>query len=141
MSYDLMVFDKNNVPKESSKFMDWYWRSMELECVEDIAYASEGLQKFFHLVREIFPPIDGPFALEGRGDEGQGMEACCCGYGIREDMVYLTLPYSVSQFAYNTVKRAAYFAGVGFYAPSNGGAPVFLKAAAQCFWKGNGSSP
>ncbi|MDE5893743.1 MAG: hypothetical protein K2H45_12550, partial [Acetatifactor sp.] len=87
---------------------------------QDISSMSEKLQNFFHSVRQIFPPMNGPFAPDDDElSENPAMEKRLCDYSIVEDMIYLSFSYSVSEFAYNTVRRAAYFAGVGFFNPSD----------------------
>lgn len=120
MSYDLLVFDKRRTPTNQSDFLDWYNQRMEEEDEGDISCVSEEMQVFFHSVRQIFPPMNGPFAPDDETLSGNpAMEKYLCDYRITEDMIYLSFSYSVSEFAYNTVKRAAYFAGVGFFNPSD----------------------
>ena len=88
--------------------------------MQEISSVSERLQAFFHSVRDIFPPMNGSFAPDDKMlSENPSMEKYLCDYDIREDMIYLAFSYSVSEFAYHTIKRAAYFAGVGFFIPSD----------------------
>lgn len=120
MSYDLMVFEKRGVPEDQSDFLNWYNQKMECESVQDITAVSEKLQAFFHSVREIFPPMNGSFAPDDTMlSENPSMEEYLCDYDMRDGIIYLAFSYSVSEFAYNTIKRAAYFAGVGFFNPSD----------------------
>ena len=62
MSYDLMVYEKGKAPVDQQKFMGWYNEKIESGNGKGISYASEKMQTFFHSVRNIFPPMDGPFA-------------------------------------------------------------------------------
>ena len=60
MSYDLMVYEKGKAPMDQQKFMGWYNEKIESGSSKGISYASEKLQIFFHSVRKIFPPMEGP---------------------------------------------------------------------------------
>lgn len=124
MSYDLMVYEKGKAPMDQQKFMGWYNEKIESGSSKGISYASEKLQIFFHSVRNIFPPMDGPFAQDNMAMEKPEMEKYLCGYSIMEDLIYLTFSHSVSRFAYDVIKRAAYFADVGFFEPSGNGMPI-----------------
>ena len=126
MGYDLMVFEKGKAPVDQQKFMGWYNEKIESGNGKGISYASEKLQTFFHSVRNIFPPMDGPFAPDNMAMENPEMEKYLCGYSIMEDLIYLTFSHSVSRFAYDVIKRAAYFADVGFFEPSGKGMPMFF---------------
>ena len=120
MSYDLMVFEKGKAPANHSDFLSWYEQKMEEESEQDISCMSEKMQNFFHSLRQIFPPMNGTFAPDDKElSENPAMERRLCDYSIVEDMIYLSFSYSVSEFACNVVKRAAYFAGVGFFNPSD----------------------
>ncbi len=125
MSYDLAVFEKSRAPAEAQRFLAWYAKQTEWDGDQDysdITRASLDLQRFFHQIRLIFPPMNGTFApsdeeLSARPD----LEERLCDYCIGEDIIYLSLACSVADSAYDLVKRAAYFAGVGFFSPSDGG--------------------
>ena len=75
MSYDLMVFETANAPKNKKDFMQWY--AQQTEWGEDhdhasIEVASPALQNWFMEMKETFPPMNGG-ALDGllhrpRGD-------------------------------------------------------------------------
>lgn len=120
MSYDLMVFEKKGVPTDKPSFMNWYHQKTEYENIQEISRASERLQNFFHSVRLIFPPMNGSYAPDDKVlAANPKMEEYLCDYSIGEDNIYLSFSYSVAEFAYNTIKRAAYFAGVGFFDPND----------------------
>ncbi|MDE7477747.1 MAG: hypothetical protein K2M91_07330 [Lachnospiraceae bacterium] len=146
MSYDLVVFEKSKAPVEAAKFLAWYEKQTEWGGdydYNDISHASPDLQKFFHKIRTSFPPMNGAFApsneeLSGRPD----LEERLCDYCIGEDMIYLSLAYSVADRAYELVKRAAYFTGVGFYDPSDGSAvPNFFESRYPMLLEGEGFQP
>lgn len=55
------------------------------------------------------------------------LEKYRCDYDICGDMIYISFSYSVSEFAYDTVKRAAYFTDVGFFDPNRNSQPVLFE--------------
>lgn len=130
MSYDLVVFEKKNAPADAEGFLAWYQEQTQWggDCdYNDISHASSGLQKFFHEVRKIFPPMNG--ALSPSNEELMNkpeLEERLCDYCIGDDIIYLSLAYSVADTAYGIVKRAAYFAGVGFFATDED-SPVYFE--------------
>lgn len=146
MSYDLAVFEKSKAPADTAEFLAWYREQTEWGGdydYNDISHASPNLQEFFQKVRVIFPPMNGAFAP---GDEElssrPGLEERLCDYCIGEDLIYLSLGYSVSDRAYDLVKRAAYFAGVGFFAASDRGAvPVFFERRCPMILEGEWFRP
>lgn len=146
MSYDLAVFEKSKAPADTAGFLAWYEEQTEWGGdydYNDIAHASPGLQKFFRQIRTIFPPMNGEFAP---GDEelenDPGLEELLCDYCIGEDLIYLSLAYSVADRAYELVRRAAYFAGVGFFSPSDGDSvPVFFGSRCPMLLEGEWFRP
>lgn len=143
MSYDLVVFEKSKAPADAEKFLAWYEAQIEWQGdydYDDISHASSNLQKFFQEVRIIFPPMNGAFApsdeeLMSKPD----LEDRLCDYCIGEDIIYLSLAYSMADRAYDIVKRAAYFAGVGFFSPSDGDdAPTLFESRYPLLLEGEG---
>lgn len=130
MSYDLVVFEKTKVPTNPTEFLSWYQKQVEWN--EDCDYngsshVSEKLQKFFHKIKDIFPPMNGPLSPNNKElSENPDLEERLCDYCIGKDLIHLSLAYSISGHAYDTVKRAAYFSGVGFFAPSTDKIPYFF---------------
>ncbi len=143
MSFDLIVFEKGKIPVNHSEFINWYEQKMEEGNVQDISCVSEKLQYFFHSVRHIFPPMNGSFAPDDKElSENPSMGKYLCDYGIAEDMIYLSFAYSVSEFAYDTVKRAAYFAGVGFFYPSDDSSvPILFESRCPMLLEGEWFRP
>ena len=146
MSYDLAVFEKSKAPVDAEGFLQWYGEQTEWGGdydYNDIAHASPDLQKFFHQIRTVFPPMNGAFAP---GDEelsaSPDLEGRLCDYCIGEDIIYLSLAYSVADRAYALVKRAAYFAGVGFFAVSEEGSiPALLEGRCPMLLEGEWFQP
>ncbi|MFD0681397.1 MULTISPECIES: hypothetical protein [unclassified Paenibacillus] len=61
MSYDLMVFEPSNVPRERKAFMDWY--EQQVQWSEDQEYndpsvCSEALQRLYSKLSEHFPNMN-----------------------------------------------------------------------------------
>lgn len=143
MSYDLMVFEKKGVPTDKSDFMNWYHQKMECENVQEISCATEKIQNFFHSVRRIFPPMNGSFAPDDKAlAKNPEMEEYLCDYSIEGDMIYLSFAYSIAEFAYDVIKRAAYFAGVGFFNPSDDNSvPVVFDSRCPMLLEGEWFAP
>lgn len=128
MSFDLMIFEKNKISTNQSDFLNWYNQKIDCDNIQDISFASEKIQKVFHLLRNIFPPMNGSFAPNDKIlSENPEMEKYLCDYSIKEDMIYFGFSYSVSAFAYETVKRTAFFLDVGFFNPSDNSLPILCK--------------
>ncbi|MCI8530710.1 MAG: hypothetical protein HFH82_16545 [Lachnospiraceae bacterium] len=139
MSFDLAVFEKNEVTTNQSEFLKWFHQKAECENVSEISCASDKLQKFFHSIRDIFPPMNGEFSPDDKFlSENPEIEKYLCDYTIREDMIYLSFSYSVSEFAYDTIRRAAYFAEVGFFNPSSHSLPIFFDSRYPMILEGEG---
>ena len=66
MSYDLMIFEKNKIPTNQSDFLCWYNQKMECDNERDISSASEKIQKVFHSLRNILPPMNGLYAADNK---------------------------------------------------------------------------
>lgn len=141
MSYDLAVFEKQKAPAQAKDFLAWYEEQTKWGGdydYNDIAHASPNLQKFFQQVRTVFPPMNGPFSPSDEELAAKpALEDRLCDYCIGEDLIYLSLAYSVADSAYHFVKRAAYFAGVGFFAASDDAeAPVYFESRCPMLLEG-----
>lgn len=146
MSYDLAVFEKSKAPADTAEFLAWYGEQTKWGGdydYNDIAHASPGLQIFFRQIRTVFPPMNGAFAPSDEELANKpGLEERLCDYCIGEKLIYLSLAYSVADRAYDLVKRAAYFAGVGFFSPSDGEAtPVFFESRCPMLLEGEWFRP
>lgn len=142
MSYDLMIFEKNKIPTNQSDFLSWYNQKMECDDEQDISSTSEKIQKAFHSLRNIFPPMNGLYAADDKAlSENPEMEKHLCDYFIAEDMIYLSFSYSVSEFAYNTVKRVAYFSDVGFFNPNDNSLPIVFDSRCPMLLEGQWFQP
>ena len=143
MSDDLVVFEKSNVPMEVTKFLEWYEEQTEWGSdydYNDISHASLNLQQLFAKIRIIFPPMNGKFAPSDEElTDKPDLEERLCDYCIGKDIIYMSFAYSMADRAYNLVKRAAYFTGVGFFAPSDeDNTPNFFENCYPMFLEGEG---
>lgn len=129
MSYDLMVFEKGRAPAGKADFLKWYQEQTEWtedHNYDDPAVSSPALQKFFNMVRGVFPPMDGRFAPEGKPGRDVPEENRRCDYCIGKDVIYLSFSYSMAEWARDVVKRAAYFSNTGFFEPGEVFGPCFF---------------
>ena len=71
--------------------------------------------------------MTGSFAPSDKAlSETPEMEKYVCDYFITEDMISMSFSYSIAEFAYNTVKRTAYFSDVGFFNPNDNRLPTLF---------------
>ncbi|MGM9486689.1 hypothetical protein [Ideonella sp. YS5] len=114
MSYDLAVFDPRAELRRREAFEDWYDERTEWEDeldYNDPANASPALQDWFDEMRQLFTPLNGPFAAS---DAGEGPLDKVADYGIGPDIIYVAFSWSCAEEAYEHCKRLAEKHGVGF---------------------------
>lgn len=137
MSYDLLVFNPENVPRDRVAFMAWYRNLTKWKDQRD--YNSPNgmtgnLPTFFESLRSEFPAMNGPFAYDFDQPEPKPPsfwqkvfgakqtpvlepfnEALVTDYTLAEDAIYMAFAWSVSDLAYNRVFNTALSTGVGFF--------------------------
>jgi len=121
MSYDLMVFEKNDAPKNKKDFMEWYHKQKEWSeghDYNDPAITSNNLRKFFMEIIKKYPPMNGPFALNDDEIAKMKNESYLTDYSIGKVVIYATFAYSVSAQAYRTVRQLARKYDVGMFTAS-----------------------
>lgn len=129
MSYDLMVFEKTKAPRQKEEFLSWYeaqtqWQ--EDHGYDDPAISSPALKKFFEQIRTVFPPMNGPWAPSDEELLKQPeLDNYLCDYCIGREVIYLSLPWSKAEEAYDAVKRAAFLSEAGFFDVSGKGQIFF----------------
>jgi hypothetical protein len=111
VSYDLMVFDPTVAPRERVDFMRWYelqtsWS--EGHTYDDPVVSSPSLQAWFDEMRQLFPPMNGPFA-SGSSDSAQ-TDHC-----IGRHVIYSAFAWSVAESAYTKTRELAIKHRLGFY--------------------------
>ncbi|MEP3635976.1 MAG: hypothetical protein ABJN14_01780 [Paracoccaceae bacterium] len=114
MSYDLMVFDPEVAPQDRDSFMEWYEDVAQWDEPRDYD-VSDGmtgnLKSFFDLIRQVFPPLNGPHAAPIENvDDPEVTE-----YVLAGSAIYMAFAWSISKTARATVIHAAIETSVGFF--------------------------
>lgn len=116
MSYDLMVFDANVVPKEREAFIEWYDQLTEWNedhTYDDPAVCSDALRDWFMEMIQTFPAMDGVYAIsEEEFDEDNSYIS---EYSIARHAIYIGFAWSVADEAFEKVKTLAIKHKVGFF--------------------------
>lgn len=129
MSYDLMVFNPAVAPKNQAAFLYWYKEQakwMENHDYYDPKVCTEGLSNWFMEIKESFPPMNGPFALEVPNDENAPAD-----YSIGKDVIYVAFGWIFADQAYPLVKNLAAKHQVGFFDTSGNSDIFFPDGAGQ----------
>ena len=112
MSFDLMVFDPKAAPTDREDFQAWYreqTRWSEKHGYDDPAVCASALRAWFHEMRELFPPMNGPFRSEDVDDPK------VTGYSLGRSVVYAAFAWSEEAEARDTMFELAKKHGVGFF--------------------------
>jgi len=112
MSYDLMVFNPEAVPRARADFMDWYFKQtkwQEGHSYDDPAVCSTELKNWFLDIIETFPALNGPYAAEDPDDD------TVTDFCIGKDVIYACFSWSVAEKAYEIMKEKAEKHKVGFF--------------------------
>jgi hypothetical protein len=116
LSYDLMVFDPLEAPRDRAHFIEWYRLTTEWSEGHDYNDPKEtapALRAWYEDIRRIFPNMNGPGAPsdEEIGKFGHRM----ADYSFAHHAIYVTFAWSVAEDAYQTVRETAVAHKVGFY--------------------------
>ena len=117
MSYDIMVFDKAKAPTKRLEFMQWYIQQTQWEDDEDyqsIERATEPLRNWFMEMKDIFPPMNGPFAKDTLPADND-LETRLTDYSIGESIIYAAFSWSQADNAFQIAKKLAQKHDVGFF--------------------------
>lgn len=130
MSYDILVFDLQEVPRSNKEFMNYYETLLEREVPENYDFnnpenASPALQRWFMDVKETFPQMNGPHALTEPEWADLSDESYISDYAFYENAVYIAFAWSLADEAYDTVRVSAVKHGLGFFDISGEGS-IFL---------------
>ncbi|MCY9548898.1 hypothetical protein [Lysinibacillus xylanilyticus] len=124
MSYDLMVFDKEQTPNNKEAFLQWYDEQTKWAEPHDyatITVTTPALQKWYQDMVEHFPNmnlVDEELLDE---DEDNELESHLTEYSIGYAIIYTAFAWSVADKAYSTMKELAKKHGVGFFDVSGEG--------------------
>jgi hypothetical protein len=115
MSYDLMVFEPSEAPRERNAFLDWYrfqtqWS--EDHSYDDPATTTAGLSAWFGEMRRDFPNMNGPGAYDIANDEDNPRVT---DYSIGRSVIYAGFSWTEAEGAYSLVRASAVKHRVGFF--------------------------
>ena len=116
MSYDLMVFDPLEAPRDRPHFIEWYRRATEWSgdnSYNDPNATTTTLRAWYDDIRRVFPNMNGPGAPSESELEKFGHRLA--DYTIDKHAIYVTFAWSVAEDAYKTVRETAVAHKVGFY--------------------------
>ena len=108
MSYDLMVFDKESLPRNRVDFLEWFEHEVEGENEGEVRSDSPALQAWHQEMLAAFPDIN------DLGDE-EIADGRYGEYSSSTGALYVSFAWSQADLAYETVKSLAAKHGVGFF--------------------------
>ncbi|MFF2796492.1 hypothetical protein [Lysinibacillus xylanilyticus] len=124
MSYDLMIFDKEQTPNNKETFLQLYDEKTKWAEPHDyttISVTTPALQNWYQDMVEHFPNmnlVDEELLDE---DEDNELESHLTEYSIGYAIIYAAFAWSVADEAYSTMKELAKKHGVGFFDVSGEG--------------------
>lgn len=119
VSYDLMVFDKEQAPKDKEAFLKWYDEQTQWAEPHDyqtITTTIPALQKWYEDMVKHFPDMN---AMDD--DEDEELESRYTDYSIGYTVIYAAFAWSVADEAYSKMKELAQKHSVGFFDVSGNG--------------------
>ncbi|UHS56299.1 hypothetical protein [Agrobacterium vaccinii] len=115
MSYDLMVFEPRDAPREKDLFLDWYAEQTqwsEGQSCDDPSGTTPNLAAWYADMRRHFPNMNGPAAYEP-GHEKDNPRVT--GFTIGKSVIYVDFRWSEAEAAYAAVRSLAVKHRVGFF--------------------------
>jgi hypothetical protein len=118
MSFDLVVFEPDNAPRECVAFMEWYrgqaaWS--EPLNYDDPANASPRLKRWYDSMRASFPAMNGPDATTDYDN------LRVTGYTIGRHLIYADFRWDYADEAYAEALKLAQAQRLGFFDASGSG--------------------
>lgn len=116
MSYDLMVFDPETVPREKDAFRAWY--DAEIAAQTDAssgALSSPSMRSFYEELREVFTPLNGTDAVMLQDDASQARILRTADYDFRPQTIYMAFRWPAQDFARATCSTYAKHFELGLY--------------------------
>ena len=112
MSYDLMVFDHAVAPRDPNEFRQWYFD--QTEWAEDHGYSdpavtTDGLRRWYEEIRETYPNMNEPNAVDMDRLE------LAADYSIGCHVIYGAFSWSQAEEVYPLFRELAVKHEVGFY--------------------------
>ena len=115
MSYDLLVFEPKDAPRERAEFLDWYRVQTQWSAghtYNDPSQVTGNLSAWYADMQREFPDINAPDADEVTDGEDNPRVT---GYSIGRSVIYADFPWSEAESAYAAVRSLAVKHGVGFF--------------------------
>ena len=118
MSYDLMVFDSEDAPRDRKKFKEWYDRTTEWSeghDYNDPNATTSQLRAWYEEIRQTYPNMNGPGSPSDEELMTPGLEVRLADYSFARHSIYVTFAWSEAEIVYPLFRDLAVKYGVGFY--------------------------
>ena len=114
MSYDLLVFEPDDAPRDRQAFLEWYEKQTEWSedhSYDDPGVTTPGLSAWYGEMQREFPDLNGPSASDLSEDDNPSLTD----YSIGRSVIYAGFRWSEADHAYTAVRALAVKHGVGFF--------------------------
>jgi hypothetical protein len=118
MSYDLMVFDPEEAPRDRKHFIDWYHRTTEWNEGHDYSDPNAttlALREWYADIRKLFPNMNGPGSPTDAELMIPSVEDRLADYTFAHHAIYATFAWSEAENVYPLVRELAVKHGVGLF--------------------------
>jgi len=119
MSFDLMVFDPDVVPRDKKPFNAWFDQD-SADMSQTGGYDSnraerDEFHRFYEQMREVFTPFNGPDNVPLPDDASQIRILRTCGYTFQPHSLYMSFRWPAQDFARAACSTFSKELGLGFY--------------------------
>jgi len=118
MSYDLLVFDPKDAPRDRGAFEKWWDRTAEWSeghSYDDPANTTPELRAWYADIRKIFRNLNGPGSPSDDDLMVPGIEDRLTDYSIGYHAIYAGFRWTTAEEAYTLARELAVRHKVGFY--------------------------
>ena len=118
MSYDLLVFDPKDAPRERAAFAAWWDRTAqwgEAHSYDDPINTTPELRAWYEEIRETYRNLNGPGSPTDDELMIPGVEDRLTDYSIGRHAIYAAFGWPEAENAYPLVREMAFKHGVGFF--------------------------
>lgn len=109
MSYDLMIIEKNSMPKTSEEFHQWIEEKTNYDQdwdYNDVEKTTSRLKEWYMEMIQYFPPMNGPYALAQEELEADDdLEERVTDYTIGDTFIYASFAYSQEETALSIARK------------------------------------
>lgn len=123
MSFDVMLFDAHNAPRERNIFDNWFNTLTQWDGdidYNDVRHATPALQEFYKDLIKSYPSLNGPDAPQNPIDPERLTD-----YSIAPQIIYAAFSWSQAKLADQLIHDLAAKHGVGIYHVSTDNAVIF----------------